>query len=81
MVNDLKTTVLEISVNFDYSKAAKLTSKGRIPYEILFGYWDSIQDLYLSALYYLIYVYQRTSQDTVSILSLWEPSAACTDRC
>lgn len=38
MVNDLKTTVLEISVNFDYSKAAKLTSKGRIPYEILFGY-------------------------------------------
>lgn len=38
MVNDFKTTVLEISVNFDYSKAATLTPKGRIPYKILFGY-------------------------------------------
>lgn len=36
MVNDFKTTVLEISVNPDYSKAATLTPKGRIPYKILF---------------------------------------------
>lgn len=34
MVNDFKITILEISVNFDYSKAAKLIPKGRIPYKI-----------------------------------------------
>jgi hypothetical protein len=43
-------------------ETASLTSKVRIPHNILFRYWGSIQALWLSALYYWICLYQRTSQ-------------------